>query len=105
MRTWTRADRVTLCGRCEHRFLSVGEPMLVIRLQGREFIRGARGEGPAPPDLPPLVERTGITPTPLVRLAVGMLPLAWKRQPAPDRPGALDFKARATGEREVGEEG
>jgi hypothetical protein len=100
VRTWGRVTvRATTCGRCG-RELVQGDPVLLIELpRSRKVLRLQRCdqcEGPAPPDLPPFVERTsGITPTPLARwhpvLPLGS-PLA-------------DFRARQSGEREPGEEG
>jgi hypothetical protein len=110
MRTWTRATVPTLCGGC-NRLLDKGEPVLVIEIafcaadyttsppKDRRPIRRVRCdrcEGPAPPDLPAFVERSSaITPTPLTKFHP-MLPLGTP---------LADYRARASGEREPGEEG
>jgi hypothetical protein len=100
MQTWTRVVVATLCGGC-NRQLTVGDPVEV-----REFayhggplihrVRCDRCAGPAPPDLPALVEREHrITPTPLLHIV-------------PKRPlgvGLPDWRARAAGDRDPGEEG
>jgi hypothetical protein len=100
VKAWERLIVPTLCGGCG-RELDAGDPVLVIsRARGTakplRFVRCDRCEGPAPPDLPPLVVRgNAITPTPLRRLAP-LLPLGTP---------LADFRARASGEREPGEEG
>src|SRR4029077_463894 len=101
MRKWTRvAVPSILCGACG-RELRTGDPLLLIeRPRGAarplRFVRCAACEGPAPPELPPYVERaTGITPTPLTRMRP-TLPLGMPR---------ADYRARQSGEREPGEEG
>jgi len=79
------------CGLCR-RSIPRGAALLRITVPGmtRVFLRcGDCIE--APPDLPPLVEPAPLQPTPLVRFTPHMLP--------------LDFKARAAGDREPGEEG
>ena len=90
----------TLCGGC-NRELHRGDPLLEIEF---EFLGGQtihcwrcdRCEGPAPPDLPELVERDHrITPTPLLRL-VPKLPLGTT---------LADWRMRAAGDRDPGEEG
>jgi hypothetical protein len=100
MRTWTRVIVATLCGGCG-RHLEKGDPVEV-----REFayhggptihrVRCDRCAGPAPPDLPEFVERSNtITPTPLLHVV-------------PKRPlgvGLVDWRAKAAGERDPGEEG
>jgi hypothetical protein len=103
MRTWTRVTVPTLCGGC-NRELHRGDPLLVIEfvfLGGKPVRcwRCDRCEGPAPPDLPVLVEREHrITPTPLTR----MLHVVPKR---PLGVGLVDWRAKAAGERDPGEEG
>lgn len=100
MRSWERIAVATLCGGCG-RTLMKGDPVLVIarpRATGKplRFLRCDRCEGPAPPDLPALVVRDNtIAATPLKRLAP-LLPLGTP---------LADFRARASGEREPGEEG
>jgi hypothetical protein len=100
MRTWRRATVPTLCGGC-NRELHRGDPLLEIEfvfLGGKPIHcwRCDRCNGPAPPDLPELVERSNaITPTPLLRL-VPKLPLGTT---------LADWRMRAAGERDPGEEG
>jgi hypothetical protein len=97
MRTWTRvAMRSTLCGRCG-RDLVQGDPVLCIAIGGgRALRRCEQCEGPAPPDLPAFIERThAIPPLPLRRLVPAV----------PRGPRLVDWRARAAGEREPGEEG
>ncbi|HEV8502501.1 MAG TPA: hypothetical protein VGR63_13050 [Casimicrobiaceae bacterium] len=100
MRTWARAIVPMLCGGC-NRQLAKGDPVLLIDITyraGRSIRRSRcdRCEGPAPPDLPALIERSNaITPTPLKKMAA-VLPFG--------RPLA-DWRARQSGEREPGEEG
>jgi hypothetical protein len=100
MRAWERVGvPSTLCGRCGRELLK-GESVLVItRPRGTakplRFVRCDRCEGPAPPDLPPLVERDNrITPTPMARLRP-TLPLGMT---------LADYRARQSGEREPGED-
>ena len=86
-----------MCGRCG-RELVQGDPVLYIEIghNRRVLRRCEQCEGPAPPDLPPFVERTtAITPTPLTRFHP-VLPLGSR---------LADFRARQSGEREPGEEG
>lgn len=100
MRAWFRvARRVQSCGGCGHE-MQQGDPMLLIEVtyRGRSTtrVRCEKCEGPAPPALPALIERTNtITPTPMKRLAP-LLPLGTP---------LADFRARQSGEREPGEEG
>jgi len=100
MKAWDRIAVPTLCGGCG-RTLAAGDPVLVItRPRGTakalRFLRCDRCEGPAPPELPALVVRDNtITATPLRRLAP-LLPLGTP---------LADFRARAAGDREPGEEG
>ena len=101
-RVWERAPVPTLCGGC-NALIDKGDPLLRITMArgGRvlRFVRCARCEGPAPPDLPALVERAPIAPSALHRVS-GLLPFG--RQPVD--PVARDWKTRAA-EREPGEEG
>ena len=92
MRTWTRAQFDTTCGRCR-RSLSRGDPMQLITLSTlkRALVRCAACVGPAPPDLPTLVERAPVILQSWTRVQPGLLPADWKHAQA--------------GEREVGEEG
>lgn len=100
MRTWTRAIVPMLCGGC-NRMLAKGDPILVIEFGYRagrptRRTRCDRCEGPAPPDLPALIVRShAITPTPMKKFAP-VLPLGTT---------FADWRARASGEREPGEEG
>jgi hypothetical protein len=101
MRTWKRVIVATLCGGC-NRHLSKGEPVLEIeitygaRARTVRRVRCDRCEGPAPPDLPVLIEKTNaITPRPMTRFHP-TLPLGTP---------LADWRARASGDREPGEEG
>ena len=90
-----RAPMPTYCGRCEHRLLEVGDPILVITFRHFKFVRCGQCEGPAPPDLPALIERVPITPTVLLRPARTLIKLL-----------PFDWKARAGGDpREPGQDG
>lgn len=90
MRTWRRAEFEQLCGLC-HRQIAIGEPVLIISIgETIRLPRCAACVGPAPPDLPPLVERRSIEPQVMTRFGPGMLP--------------IDFKHRQVG-RDPGEEG
>ena len=100
MRTWRRVTIPTLCGGC-NRELHRGEPILEIEfvfLGGKPIHcwRCDHCDGPAPADLPLIVERAHvITPTRLVHV-VPTLPLGTS---------LADWRARASGEREPGEDG
>lgn len=95
MRAWRREPQGRFCGLCQHTYIEKGEPVLEIRVHGmqRALVRCVRCVGPAPPDLPPLIERAEPAPTPMQRLRVvaGSLP--------------ADFKLAAAGERDPGEDG
>lgn len=108
MRAWARVAVATLCGGC-NRQLAKGDPILVIDFEFRadyttsppkarravRRIRCDRCEGPAPPDLPAFVEQSNaITPTPMTRFHP-VLPLGTP---------LADWRARASGEREPGED-
>jgi hypothetical protein len=100
VRTWRRVLVATLCGGC-NRHLVKGDPIEYTEFayHGGRPIRRVRCEqcaGPAPPELPHFVERSNaITPTPLTHI-VPRLPLGTP---------LADWRARASGEREPGEEG
>jgi hypothetical protein len=86
-----------LCGCCKA-FIRKGAPIFVYELAGvkgrqREKVRCVTCAGPAPPDLPPLIELAPLPPPRMVRLIPG----------TPALP--LDWKQRATAEREPGQEG
>jgi hypothetical protein len=59
MTEWRRVPSDTLCGGCAQR-ITEGAPALFRKLPNvkRERVRGECCAGDAPPDLPPLVERT-----------------------------------------------
>ena len=63
MRTWERVNDLALCGQCG-KDLPTGTPVLVITIQSikRRKIRCQECAGlEAPPDLPPLLERSQMT--------------------------------------------
>jgi len=75
-----------------------GDPVLVLVLEAvkgarREKVRCARCEGPAPPDLPPLIERREPDPARTftrvgaLRLPLGAPPADWKTRAAEREPG------------------
>lgn len=92
-RTWTRALRPMRCGSCGAE-LARGVPIQQIRFERIKVTR-TRGEccaeGKPPADLPALIEHQAIQSSKLTPRLATSLPLDWK--------------ARATGEREPGEEG
>ena len=94
MKTWTRADVVTLCGGpCPNSFIQPGEAMLVITLQGlKPKYRCRQCAGEPVPDLPALVEQARARPTDMtpVRQLTGL---------------PLDWKTKQSGEPEPGQEG
>lgn len=59
MTRWARATHVMLCGRCVGRIIRPGEPVWLITMPAitRQLVRCVDCSGPAPPDLPALVER------------------------------------------------
>ncbi len=59
MRTWSRAPRLLFCGFCKRREIQKGDPVLNITLgtSQRQLRRCVDCSGPAPPDLPPLIEQ------------------------------------------------
>jgi hypothetical protein len=97
---WERTRVARLCGRC-NRALIPGDPILVVTIAHGSAtpirrVRCELCEGPAPPDLPALVERAPVTPAAFVRLQP-RLPLGT---------ALADWRARQAGEaREPGEDG
>ena len=93
MRTWNRARSDGHCGSCRAP-IAVGSPVLLIRFggdTGRALVRCVACEGPAPPDLPTLVELKVIPiPIPMTRFAAGMLPLDFKSRQMAREPGEDD---------------
>ncbi len=79
MRAWARATRLRHCGRCGTD-VAVGAPYLSIRVgAGRELVRCVTCEGPAPPDLPPVIVTQSVhEPINLTRF--GILPIDWRRR-------------------------
>ncbi len=59
VRRWSRAPRSLFCGFCKRREIAKGDPVLLITIgtSSRELRRCVDCSGPAPPDLPPLVEQ------------------------------------------------
>lgn len=92
-REWTRAALDKLCGLCGE-LIEKGEPMLELTIAGisNPKPRCKVCAGPAPPNLPPLVEHMPAF-TPMVHIVTGPDALP------------LDFKHAQAGEREPGEEG
>ena len=90
-RLWIRAVMAMRCGRCGQP-IDIDQPLLLLPVGKNGKARCVACEGPAPPDLPRLVERCGaaapLTMTPLHAIA-----------------GLLDVNARPIGEREPGEDG
>jgi hypothetical protein len=72
MRTWTRATISSFCGGCGAE-IKRGDPHVLISLPGvsRKLVRCPACAGPAPPDLPALIERSPTTKpfTPLKAIA------------------------------------
>ena len=69
MRRWARAERELFCGYCSQRMIPKGDPVCYVKMEKltRELRRCVDCAGPAPPDLPALVEKvfpeiTGFTP-------------------------------------------
>jgi ribosomal protein S27E len=94
MRTWSRAACDQKCGRCGQR-IERGDPLQTLRFHSGTFVKVRCkncGTEPAPADLPPLVERQ-VAVRPMLHIASGASALP------------LDWKARALGERDPGEEG
>lgn len=93
-RQWTRAAVLTKCGgpcRKGDGYIKAGEPMLELRLVESNVrkVRCAECAGePVPANLPPLVNRSAIPPTPLARFDANSLP--------------FDFRSVRSGEREPG---
>lgn len=99
MRTWERARAACLCGLCG-RILAKGDAVLVFSIaRGTRppirRIRCDRCEGPAPPDLPALVELVAPRPSSTLARLRPILPLGTP---------LADWRARQAG-REPGEDG
>lgn len=58
MRRWARAERDLLCGYCAQRTIRKGDPVCYVKFEKitRELRRCVDCAGPAPPDLPPMME-------------------------------------------------
>jgi hypothetical protein len=95
VRTWRRAFTDERCGHCR-KPIAIGDPLLELHITAIKSpkLRCPTCAGyPPPDDLPPLVERVPIPVTPMAHIRTGADALPF------------DFKARAAGEREPGEEG
>ena len=59
MRRWARAERELRCGYCFDRTIALGDPVCYVTTEHikRELKRCVDCAGPAPPNLPPLVEQ------------------------------------------------
>lgn len=96
MKAWRRAVVTTRCGKCG-RQVNIGDPLVVITLAKvkrrlwRCVVCGEMGE--PVPDLPPLIVHSPVGGRPMVHIRTGLDALP------------LDFKARASNEREPGEDG
>jgi hypothetical protein len=92
MRQWTRTRRDLRCGYCNRR-IAAGDPVFQLSIGLLVKIRGVCCAGAAPDDLPPLEPLPRVDARPFVpmRSFADMLP--------------LDYRSRASGEREPGEEG
>ena len=100
MREWRRVIVPTLCGGC-NRTLAKGDPVEVREfayLGGRPTrrFRCDRCAGPAPPDLPAFIERAEV---------VTMKPFSKLVPTRSVAPVLVDYRMRAAGDREPGEEG
>jgi hypothetical protein len=77
VKSWTRAGRSTLCGRCG-KLVAVGAPVLELRIGTLKRVRPRCEDcaGQAPPDLPPLGDAPP-RPAPLtgIMARLGLLPL------------------------------
>ena len=86
MRRWVRTPLDRLCGGCGTA-VKKGAPILEVSIASvaHVLVRCEGCEGPAPADLPPLVERTTAAVVPVPRFA-GLLPLDWKQRQASREP-------------------
>jgi len=86
MKRWSRASRLLFCGFCKRREIQKGDPVLIITITtgSREMRRCVDCSGPAPPDLPPLVEQK----------QPGDFSMASSRSLAPKTRGELKSQAR-----------
>jgi hypothetical protein len=93
---WTRALFDCRCGGCGAE-VRRGGALLLVRFPGSWLmvtkLRCVGCEGPAPADLPPLIEPVPVPTTPMVRVRTVGATLPF------------DYKQRQIGDREVGEEG
>jgi hypothetical protein len=97
MRTWTRARRARICGRCGE-IIPKAAPLLEVYIEAGGYslklpkLRCATCAGiPVPDDLPPLVERSNvITPMVPIPVGVGVLPLDFKARQIAREPGDDD---------------
>ena len=93
VKSWRRAFYRQLCGRCNEPIES-GAPVLIVQLTGmaRQLLRCVVCAGPAPPDLPELVEQMAATQAPMVPLKHVARPLAfdWKRAQAGEREPGIE---------------
>ena len=82
MTGWTRVRWPMRCGGCGAE-LALGAAVRVLELAGlrRRLVRGVCCAGPAPPELPALVQQTAPPkPFTMARFTVDMLPLDFKQR-------------------------
>ena len=93
MRTWVRAEVLTLCGGSCHGQIEPDAPILLISLPGvkRRLIRCQVCAGE---EVPPMLPRT-----------VKKSPFTKRMQPIARIAGGFDWKAKQAGARELGDEG
>ena len=104
MTTWIRATVSTQCGAC-NAIIAIGQPAQYVRLPGIQRVR-YRCEacaGPAPPDLPAVTDPPAVTLLAATTTAQSRAVFESAQAIAGRLP--IDFRARAAGDREPGEEG
>jgi hypothetical protein len=82
MTRWERTRYARRCGRCGHE-IPIGAPVFVLVIGKVAKDRCADCEGPAPPDLPAVIERVERpTPLPFARFTVDAIGMDWKAKSA-----------------------
>ncbi len=78
MTRWERSRFARRCGRCGHE-IPIGAPVFVLVIGKVVKDRCADCEGPAPPELPTVIEHAPpSTPLPFARFTPAAVPLDWK---------------------------